>query len=75
MTLLDLSTHKLLAVQRLACGAGPTTCLAAYVPPARLAEVAQPRAPRPPDGGGVLSAVLWGEELGPDTDADGESPL
>jgi hypothetical protein len=39
VSILDISTHRLLAVQRLSCGPGPVTCLAAHVPDGILSGV------------------------------------
>ena len=54
VTILDISTHRMLAVQRLSCGTGPISCIASYVGQDQRSSIAAADFPRGPDGGGIL---------------------
>lgn len=55
MTLYDIASGRLLAVQRLQAGEGPVTCLTSWLDSELLsAAVLAAPGPRVPDGGGVL---------------------
>jgi hypothetical protein len=65
VSIADISTHRMMVVQRISCGAAPVTQLAASVTPGRLAQVASALGPRAADGGGVLPApvgLAWDQQ-------------
>lgn len=63
VTVLDLSTHRMLAVHRWQAGPGPATVLASYSQQQQLAAIATSAAyPRAPDGGGLLPGATAAAE-------------
>jgi hypothetical protein len=60
VTLYDIASGRLLAVQRLMSGPGAVQSVAAWVPPQILAGAnLAPGGPLPPDGGGLLPGGAW----------------
>lgn len=60
VTLYDIASGRLLAVQRLMAGPGPVQCMAAWLSSEVLAGAnLAPGGPLSPDGGGVLPAGAW----------------
>ncbi|GLI62308.1 hypothetical protein VaNZ11_004915 [Volvox africanus] len=54
----DISTSRLVVVQRFTAGEGPITALSTRLTPRQVYDVATAAAPRGPDGGGVLVAPV-----------------
>ncbi|GIM16463.1 hypothetical protein Vretimale_19098, partial [Volvox reticuliferus] len=54
----DISTSRLVVVQRFTAGEGPITALASRLTPRQVYDVITAAAPRGPDGGGVLAAPV-----------------
>lgn len=62
VTLYDVASGRLLAVQRLMAGPGTVECMAAWLPQQVLAAASlAPGGPLPPDGGGVLAGGAWSD--------------
>jgi hypothetical protein len=74
VSITDISTHRMMVVQRISCGDSQVTHLAASVAPARLAQVATAQGPRSADGGGVLLppvGLAWQQQQQGDPQGDG----